>query len=617
MSKSTSELVYELEKRFPELPDRRFNLEAIFWSIAAILVALLADLLFLSLFVCLAFLFFYIGLLGVRLFAAAFLFSLLYVRLQALTRYSKIEHYETIDRELAPALYDEVERIAKQTESPVPDQIYWSAWRNAAISTHHPLWLERGGKHHLVVGILTMELMQKNNFSGVIAHELHHFKTVYQVERILLAALIAAHNVEFNLRIKLRMRLIFSLRRRLQAILTIIHRKNEEEADQASASIIGASPEAVNNLRFGVIDRFLDNHCKLYQGSTYLEHDEPPKDWSRKVTSETKQFFEHDDNLRTAIEQLEKEIHSFVHFHPTMNYRAALAIEQFKANPQALFTDLRKMEPPASELLTQSGRDQLLAKIDDNYYAKNLDDWKLRHEYYLRVKSEANSNSENTQHLREQLSLARAKDDYDSIIELTTSILKQEPKDEFSVLTKACAEMKQSDAPNAEKTILNLISNGHSIANRERAYKFLADYYCKHGIANELCLLERWFDELAEIRNVISHEQAANFTARFIKAKLSDSVAKRCHELFSEFASIKSVRVGRMVLPSCPALVYLIFCIEFDSDDGHTETISAIKNRLVVHQEYDIHDADDVWIRNYKISKIVDSKIFERLVDQS
>ena len=110
-------------------------------------------------------------------------------------------------------------------------------------------------------------------------------------------------------------------------------------------------------------------------------------------------------------------------------------------------------EPVANSLFLPSTREAILAKINDEHYEDNRENWSKKHAFYKKVESESNRATTERYELLERLSLARAKEDYDQIIKTADLILAENPDDQFAELWRARARVSLNKQKDVEKSM--------------------------------------------------------------------------------------------------------------------------------------------------------------------
>ena len=545
---------------------------------------------------------------GIILMLASFAAVCVVVRLVCLFNFSKFDCGIPLDPKTSPEIFALVRRIAKETQNPIPKNIYITGGFDAfANYAHNSRWLSIRSPGSISFGILFLEQVSQIGFAGIVAHELAHLRKNNRHPFILLRALNALWGINHQSGFSRQHEWVEQRYRRLRAISILLSRRNEIAADQDAHAVAGELEDAIAHLRFNSIRLFLDDF-EWFQRKACIEHKEPTEELSKILHSDLQKAFESDDFLRQGISDGKLLINGCLDTHPRLFDRANHAYEIFDSDPGRILTLARNNEPPASELLGER-LDSLRQHFDKEYYEHNKSHWQGYREYFQRTSNHEEPNAEELAICLDKLALAKAQNDGHGIEKWSDLILSKHPRQQGALLVRSCFALRENDDPSAIETLMELAQDADCITHQEDAYNELYRHFAFSGDREKLDEVQRLYDKIEVRKSRIYCEQ--NSRPKFEAANLNTAQQQFCCDVFSEYEVIKAVYVARLLIPSSPGSRHLTFAVRFKFRKSSSKILNEIADRLILGQyATEVVNSKFNTARFAAIKKVKGSKIY-------
>lgn len=285
----------------------------------------------------------------------------------------------------APRLRAEVERLRTATDAPKLDGIVIDPELNAAAASVPRALGLLGHRHYLVLGLPLMQMLDRDQFASVIAHEFGHFGGghgrfggwIYHV-RSSWYRLLGALQAQRSWANKLFVKFFDWYAPYFNAYSFVLARAQEYEADAAAARVVGSRAAGDALVRVNIASARLDQDFWPGVQRAWRLQPAPPALLFRDMGEHLRRPGEQDAEwLSRALAQPP----GFDDTHPTLSQRlAALGVEAGDVPPpQRSFAEefLGELLPELEHRFSEQWRENVQASWEENYQQNARDEERL------------------------------------------------------------------------------------------------------------------------------------------------------------------------------------------------------------------------------------------------
>ena len=293
-----------------------------------------------------------------------------------------------LNREIAPKIFEIVEKTSNELKAPLPDKILLNEDYNAAVVTL-PRFGMFGKKIFLIVGLPLMQAISPEQFEAVVAHEFGHISRrhskyaawIYRLHETWQRFLDTQEQQEHKFAF-LYSKFVNWYFPYFSAYSFVLMRRQEREADQYAVKLVGAKPlgEALINLEIKGINLAQNFWQKILDEAAHKSA--PPE----KVFSQMALAFR-ETNASNDFLNLAKAVAvrtDYQDSHPALAERLkTIGYWQEEKN------DLPGLPSPINESAAERFLGETAKKFtelfDTSWQRRVEQDWKARHTYLLEV----------------------------------------------------------------------------------------------------------------------------------------------------------------------------------------------------------------------------------------
>jgi len=455
------------------------------------------------------------------------------------------EGYRLADGE-APVLCAEIERLREAAGAPRLDGIYIDSDLNAAAATVPRLLGLFGHRHYLLLGLPLMQLLDREQFAGVVAHEFGHFGGghgrfsgwIYHV-RLSWYRLLEALTAQRSWTSRLFVRFFNWYAPYFNAYSFVMARGNEYQADAVAARI--TSPQTIGHalIRTNLGSERLSQDFWPGVRHALKSQPQPPALLFREMASNLRQPAAEDElRLQRALGQKP----DFDDTHPTLAQRLA-----------ALGVDAGAVAPPtvsAAEALLGDLLPKLEQRFSEEWRGSVESAWQEQHQQAQADAERLAVLQGQTLHTPEEaVELARLTEDLHpdaDVLPLYQDAVARAPESAVAHFRLGALLLDREDASGVAHLRKAMELDAEAT---EMALHQLGQYYYTVGDEDGRLGVIAELETLYTRRNLAAHERAAiSARDRFEAHGLSEEELRKARAVFERVGKIRRAWIVRKLI---------------------------------------------------------------------
>ncbi|MBV6457939.1 MAG: Protease HtpX [Fimbriimonadaceae bacterium] len=418
----------------------------------------------------------------------------------------------------SPALFADIERARQTLAAPQVDGVQIMGDSNAFAAKSTKLG-PFGSAYYVCLGLPLLLRMSRDEVLSIIAHELGHHSRKHThrtmkawQDQLMWSKLLEKFNHENSVVAGIARRFLDWYVPRLEALLSVVRRQSEFEADACAAEVTSPEIAAKALLKISVLDSALLGPYERRVWNRAVEDPQPARDY---FTQMVELELADDARLRDALESQSKLTTTIDDSHPSLMDRITALGQGHLLNAEnreSLIADLQKNPCPSALMAYFEGRsEKLLSDFDHEWSTMVAHEWKSSYDDAAALKQESARiitipASDRT--VKDWMELARFNGIHNSdaaALEVMQEAVQYLPSDP-AILRYLGRAQYLTGSDEAAATLERALEIAESDEQRYTLRRELAGIYYKQGNAERAREINLQADEIAEKENEILAE---------------------------------------------------------------------------------------------------------------